>query len=794
VLLFTVGCSGKKESEDDSNNSNIENKSGRFIEYEVTPPIDGGFVTFLTEGDNIVCFDRGLKVRCDSQDGGKTWNESEGPGADNERFGNVESGSIAPDGSIFVYIEGEGIFKILPDGSDLKVPVKELDEVLANGEGIMFAGFKALSEDRLYLSWLAGGNFSIQRIEPGDNNEGGGGEEQGAVNDAGTDVSDVSGNSPAPATTGGGPSGSSPGGQNRSNVSIGPGDFHTGLYATDGSIVADFSNINIGLTATNGTSLFAIDNQSNQLLTFNLSDGKQSDAASIGLPGSSDGAGGSKMPAIGIGGGDGALAVDSEGSIYLMSDKDLIRVKSDGSSEVLLSGTNYSIGAPRMNVNAILPMSDGSLVVGLRSMEASKLYKYAWDENAYLDPAHALNIWSLEDSSFVRAVISAFRNSHPDVTINYEVALSDDSGITANDAIKNLNTRMLSGSAPDIILLDGCPAESYAAQGLLLDLMSMIDTSSIFENIIAPFKNSGSLWYIPSQIKFPVLLGQEDSISSIDSLETLTNMIVAGNGYPDIMPTYGPESVGLLKAERPVLYFSELRDLFDLIWASSATEVVSGGSLDMAALEKMLTALKSISDKYELCVANNEGGQMTTMFSDGSGAMRVPESAIWYSSEFTDFGAFTIYSLTLLALQSERPDSALAAFPGLTTDSFIPAGLAGISADTNIPELAAEFVQTMLSYEVQSVGFGTGMPVTKDGLDGQITSHNDRMRDSGRGNELKLDVASVIQSLKKPVLTNEVLTNAVWLEVEKLCKGETDLEKALKNIEQNVKNYLAERA
>jgi len=39
-----------------------------------------------------------------------------------------------------------------------------------------------------------------------------------------------------------------------------------------------------------------------------------------------------------------------------------------------------------------------------------------------------------------------------------------------------------------------------------------------------------------------------------------------------------------------------------------------------------------------------------------------------------------------------------------------------------------------------------------------------------------------------------VLTGMMWSSLEKCCKGELDVDGAVREIEQNVKNYLAERS
>ena len=861
VMLFAAACSGNGGTQDSSNSSsNNATQAGRYVESDVTPPIGGSFQTYYADGDSIVCFDSGLANRYESKDGGATWDKTPGPGAGTDRYKNVQYGSMASDGTMFVYIDQEGLFKIAPTGGEEQIQIKDLDDAVKNGDNVRISNLQALSPDRILLSWMTGGNFMVTRngqgatgqpssvsdsagaTAAGADNQGevqstdssaagapagvsstassGGSASGGTFINAPVAVNDNAGNSGSGTQSGSGAAQSN-GGATQSGGNGGGGgggggrsaNLSTGLYASDGSLVADLSNLTIGAAATDGTALYLLDSQNSQILTYTLSDGKQqANAASRAIPGSSSGAGGFGGPGgggagggaagafIGGFGGGSVLAADSKGTVYLMSGSDLIQIGADGQSAVLLSGTSYTTGTPRITVSAILPMSDGSYIVSVSGADGSnKLYKYVWDASATVDPSKTLDIWSLNDSTFVRAAISDFRKTNPDTQVNYEVALTGDSGATADDAIKNLNTRMLGGDAPDIIILDGCPIESYSSQGLLLDLSSLVDTSKMFDNILTPFKTNSNLWYVPTQLSFPVLIGQQDSIGAVNSLETLSDAIVSGNDRPAItrqMGANGPSSIP--ESERPAFYFTDLRSVFDLIWDSSAAAVVHDNTLDTTALKTMLTTLKAISDKYGLEATQNGNGSnnITAMFSDGGGAVRVPESAIMYSMERANYGALNVSSLNLLALQSERPGSTMTAFPGLTADSFLPSTLASVSADTKVKDLAVAFVQTMLGIDVQGVSYNTGLPVTEEGVKAQIDAYNARQTASGRTDVTPLDysIVNVVQGLKEPVITDDVLTTAVWTDAESLCKGDTDIDTAIKNIEQNVKNYLAERA
>ena len=46
------------------------------------------------------------------------------------------------------------------------------------------------------------------------------------------------------------------------------------------------------------------------------------------------------------------------------------------------------------------------------------------------------------------------------VYVRYEVGMDGEDGVTKEDAIRKLNTRILAGDGPDVIILDGLPVDS----------------------------------------------------------------------------------------------------------------------------------------------------------------------------------------------------------------------------------------------------------------------------------------------------------------------------------------------
>ena len=528
------------------------------------------------------------------------------------------------------------------------------------------------------------------------------------------------------------------------------------------------------------------------VMEYNLVDGLATNKPTAILGEGSSGMRGTMLPMIGTAGD--TLAENEDGDLYALYNRNLLLCCAGGDIETILEGTAYSIGTPNSTADSVFAPSDGSIIVNmLEGMQTNRLYKYAWDENAEINPEKKLSVWSLEENAFVRAAIADLRKKNPDSYITYEVALTGDNAASAADAIKTLNTQLLSGKGPDVILLDGCPAGSYANKGMLLDLSGLVDTGGIYQNLLATYVNDGKIFYLPTQFVMPALIGQSDVLDKIQSLDDLVGLVVIGNGTSTMNPGSGPFT-SIPEDERAELYFEDLEELNDIMWLSAAPAIVKENRLDMDALKRYLGAIKAISDKYGL--AETGDGSMTSMsigFSSGGQTSIVPGSLVRYTSQMTNLGAFAADNLTLLELMMERDGSEISVFPGLVPGAWRPLAVAGISADSSVVDFAVELLRTMLSIEVQRINYGAGLPVTRDGIAEQIADINSRRIESDR-KTYTIDMDGLINSLREPSAADAALTDMMWSSVEKLCMGITDVEEAAKEIEQNVKNYLAERA
>lgn len=153
----------------------------------------------------------------------------------------------------------------------------------------------------------------------------------------------------------------------------------------------------------------------------------------------------------------------------------------------------------------------------------------AGDSSEIMGGENELSIYMLNDSQTVRKAIACYAATKPDMKMNIEVGVPD-YDTTVSDALKKLNTRMLAGDGPDIIVMDDIKAESYIESGQLLELSNIADTT---ENLAASIaKNDeygGKVYTIPFSVTLMADISQTGASIDFSSLGKFNESIKAGN-------------------------------------------------------------------------------------------------------------------------------------------------------------------------------------------------------------------------------------------------------------------------
>lgn len=199
----------------------------------------------------------------------------------------------------------------------------------------------------------------------------------------------------------------------------------------------------------------------------------------------------------------------------------------------LVDSAISSFGDNEMYIMSFIEKSNGEFLTTFSDFSnaesGSAIINFAYDANIPSVPENQLVVYSLLENYSIRQAISSYAKEHPDTYVKYEIGLNYGDGTTQSDALKTLNTEIMAGNGPDVIILDGLSVESYIEKGLLEDISDVInplvEDGTIFKNIADAYTNNGKIYQIPTSFKYPILLGNKEDIDSVSDLDSLVELI-----------------------------------------------------------------------------------------------------------------------------------------------------------------------------------------------------------------------------------------------------------------------------
>ena len=198
-----------------------------------------------------------------------------------------------------------------------------------------------------------------------------------------------------------------------------------------------------------------------------------------------------------------------------------------------------------------------------------------------------VTLYSLYYAESYETLISWYEAYHSDMTVKYVWGVDDENGISESDAISALNTQLLAGEGPDVIIMDGLNVGSYEDTGVLMELSKVYDdilqeNPDCLENVLNAYRNSdGSIYAIPAMETFTAIIGPENEVKNVTDARSLAAYISSQD-----RPEYGND-----------LSFYYWECYFDTLYPVYASEIVdSDGNYDAEMLRKFLEDLKLLYD------------------------------------------------------------------------------------------------------------------------------------------------------------------------------------------------------
>ena len=482
----------------------------------------------------------------------------------------------------------------------------------------------------------------------------------------------------------------------------------------------------------------------------------------------------------------GILLADTE-QIFLIDATGIYRQSKAGSLwEQLVDGQLTSLSMPSKYLEAAAADNAGGFYAVLSDSSAGMgLMYYSYSADTPTQPDTELTVFTLQDSNILRQAISEFQRKNPSVRVNLQVALGQENSAAAiQDIIQALNTEILSGKGPDLIVLDGLPAESYIEKGVLADLSEVVEKmegSGLMQNLLSGYRRENGLFAVPAQFTIPVFLSQNgaDPVTEFDALVQRA-VKEAASVPPYLMaPSTVQEEDGSFLME----WYQRL-----------GLPLVQNGTLDTGLLSAFFADGKALADAFAQYQesSNTTAATIVAGVLSGSGSYEIIDSAPMALKD----GKAQAYAMTLTG-QNNLKNLNVLEQEGIwkisslfEKNKFIPQINVGILKNSKNQQLAQGFLQTLCGPSVQSVYLGAGFPVNQDAF--QAVVQRSLARDDGSLMQLGQDFYTLCMQADTAILTDRVMENAIAAQARAVLDGSTTPEQAAKAVEQAMKLYLAE--
>ena len=481
--------------------------------------------------------------------------------------------------------------------------------------------------------------------------------------------------------------------------------------------------------------------------------------------------------------------------------------------EQIVDGNLSLLNNPNYNITAMLQLGEGTF---LALFSNTRIIRFTYDPDMPAVPEKMLTIYSLRDDDDLRQAISLYQMENPDTFVSYEVGMGEGDSVTREDAVKKLNTEIMAGTGPDLIVMDDLPIDSYVSKGMLLDLTDYLAEYSakepLFDNIIEAMKYDGRAYMAPATFAVPMIAAPEEyakEMTDLSGVAEATEELRRGHPGENIIDIC--TEIGVMKRFAPT---------------SAPQWVMADGTLDTKSMGEYLEQCKHIYDAQmdgldEEVIREDEEWREWVAANDGTDADRADWSItqdyfgyIGGSKYLLSGWLISAYSYMTIQSLDKTPgyeDTKVIPMQGQCSNIFMPETLLGINAASGQIDAAKGFMDVFLSAGVQK-GYN-GFALNREAFDIQFTPDEEWL---GENNEYSYQSMTYenglelyfigywpedeqIAAFKKELaladtayIPDTVLEDAVFRNGQKYISGEYTLEEALGAIQKAAALYMAE--
>lgn len=480
----------------------------------------------------------------------------------------------------------------------------------------------------------------------------------------------------------------------------------------------------------------------------------------------------------------------TEDSILIVNHEGIFQHAMGGSvNEQLADGSQTSLSDINLVfISAVMPDEDHIIISAFDGEGNDKLLCYTYDSEASAVPENEITLYALNESAMVRQAAIAFQKNHPDTHVNVEIGISSDNGVTVEDALKVLNTNIMAGKGPDVLILDDMPLDSYIEKGVLEDISDVVNEveqeDGFFENIKNAYVKDGKQYAMPVRFYTSIVIGDPETVAAGNDWGKLADRAQA-------LQNQNPEKPVLL-SKSPIRVLYEMYRTYSGSWTSNTLK-------DLLTQAKRFYDMENHDEELNMDASNMINGSLVGTAGN--------QYILTKMCQF-DFGTWTDL-FQMQELYSAQPQTG-STF-GLLGTTFTPYLLAGVVSGGNT-DTAKQFVKELLG-KTLNTNDHDGIPVNRAAYDAVC---QDQMSETGSkvglslvtsmdNGETKYSIeyialtqenvdtyTKMLESLTQPSITDRVIQDLVLEQGEKYLKGTQDLDTTVSEIEKKLNLYLAE--
>lgn len=405
--------------------------------------------------------------------------------------------------------------------------------------------------------------------------------------------------------------------------------------------------------------------------------------------------------------------------------------------EQIADGQMVALGDSQYNPYALQILDNEEFRVYFSGNYMVEMY---YDETLPMRPSKELTVYSLEENGRVRYAGRLFQKEHPDVLVRYETGMDGDNAVSREDALKNLNTRILAGEVPDVIILDDIDMEQYAEKGVLKELDDFLvpyeEEGVLFQNIVEGMRmtEKNKIYGVPLTVDLPICFAEKKYLKDVQGLDDIV------------------EGVGLAREDHPegpiidTPYQSNLFDIMIPLCLPAWTR--EDGSLDKESLTKFYQSANELWDldsagmsederlKWQQNLAEESDDLTNIMFGQYEDIYNFGET--WIALGYLKNAWYGVTNLHI-RMENYRNDYSYykkledevvyGRMTGQAGNIYHARTITGLCEQSKEQELGEEFLELLLSDTMMQKWwlegqFDGGIPIRKDSLDSLLDINN----------------------------------------------------------------------